>query len=146
MTTIKKSILINAPLEDVEALMDDPERLTEWYAGITAAEAGPGYPAEVGSVNNVTYKAAGITFKTKLTTLEYVPQEHRKFQMEGMISGTNHWQLAAEGEGTRVEVTFDYEMPGGGVGKIADKLVVERTNDKNAATSLANLKALAEGG
>jgi uncharacterized membrane protein len=54
--------------------------------------------------------------------------------------------LTAEGDSTRVDLTFDYEMPGGGLGKIADKLVVERTNDKNAETSLANLKALAEGG
>jgi uncharacterized membrane protein len=146
MTTINKSILINAPVEDVEALMDDQDRLPEWYAGVTAAEAEPGYPEEIGSSNNITYKAAGITFKTKLTTLEFVPREQRKFKMEGMVTGTNHWQLTAEGDSTRVDLTFDYEMPGGGLGKIADKLVVERTNDKNAETSLANLKALAEGG
>jgi uncharacterized membrane protein len=146
MTTIKKSILINAPVEDVEAVMDDQDRLPEWYAGITAAEAEPGYPAEIGSSNNITYKAVGITFETKLTTLEFVPQEQRKFKMEGMVTGINHWQLAAEGDSTRVEVTFDYEMPGGGIGKIADKLVVERTNEKNAETSLANLKALVESG
>ena len=52
----------------------------------------------------------------------------------------------AEKEGTRLSVEFDYEMPGGGLGKIAERLVVERMNDKNAETSLKNLKALFEGG
>ena len=33
---------------------------------------------------------------------------------------------------------------GGGLGKIADKLIVERMNDKNAAASLENLKAMLE--
>ena len=146
MTTVTKSILIHAPIEDVEALMDDQSRLPEWYSGVTAVDPEPGYPAVVGSTNELTYKAAGITFNTKFTTLEFEPQAHRKFQMEGMITGTNLWELAAEDEGTRVAVTFDYEMPGGGVGKVVDKLVVERTNEKNAETSLAKLKELIETG
>jgi hypothetical protein len=36
-------------------------------------------------------------------------------------------------------------MPGGGLGKIADKLVVERMNTSNLEKSLENLKAYFEG-
>ena len=61
-----------------------------------------------------------------------------------MITGTNRWDMAQEGNGTKVTLTIDYEMAGGGLGKIADKLIVERMNDKNAATSLENLKAIVE--
>lgn len=61
-----------------------------------------------------------------------------------MVSGTNRWDLAQEGAGTKVTLTIDYEMAGGGLGKIADKLVVERMNDKNAAASLENLKSAVE--
>jgi carbon monoxide dehydrogenase subunit G len=64
--------------------------------------------------------------------------------MAGMITGTNQWETVQEGSGTRVTVTINYEMAGGGLGKIADKLIVERMNDKNTATSLENLKAIVE--
>jgi carbon monoxide dehydrogenase subunit G len=144
MTTIQKSILINAPVERVGAVLDDPHRLPEWYAGVEQVDPEPGYPTEVGASNKVLYKAAGISFETKFTTREFGPHQ-RAFKIEGMINGTNQWQLAAEGEGTRVTVTFDYEMPGGGIGKIADRLFVERTNEKNTVTSLENLKGLVEG-
>jgi hypothetical protein len=36
-------------------------------------------------------------------------------------------------------------MPGGGLGKIADKFVVERMNISNLEKSLENLKTLVEG-
>ena len=108
-------------------------------------EPEPGYPQQSGTKAQLTYKAAGVTFKTTLTSLEYKPGEHSLFKLEGMIAGTNRWTYAAEEEGTRLTVEFDYEMPGGSLGKIADRLVVERMNDKNAETSLSNLKALFEG-
>ena len=57
MTTIKKSIQVNASVEAVEALLDDPNRLTDWYPGVTKAVASAGYPHEVGSSCNITYKA-----------------------------------------------------------------------------------------
>ena len=49
-----------------------------------------------------------------------------------------------EGQGTRVTMRFEYEMPGGGVGKLFDRLVVERMNAQNLERSLENLKRLLE--
>ena len=145
MTTIKKSIVIDAPLEQVDALLIDTQRLPEWYAGVTAVAPSPGYPVEVNSTCKITYKAAGVAMETNFTTIECVLKSTLTFQMQGMITGTNRWDISEEGSGTKVAVTIDYEMAGGGLGKIADKLIVERMNDKNAAASLENLKAMAEG-
>lgn len=143
MTTIEKTVMINAPLEKVIELMDDNDRFPEWYAGVVDNEAGPEFPAEVGSTSKMTYKAAGITFDATLTTLEN-ERHKRKFKLDGMIAGTTVWNLTPKGESTKVKLTIDYEMPGGGLGAIADRLIVERTNDKNAEESLANLKAEVE--
>jgi uncharacterized membrane protein len=63
-----------------------------------------------------------------------------------MITGSNDWAYQAEGEHTRLTATFEYEIPGGGVGQAINKLVVERMNTENLEKSLANLKALVEGG
>ena len=94
MTTIKKSILIEAPLEQVEALLNDPQRLPEWYPGVTTVDPSPGYPVEVASTCKITYKAGGVTMESTFTTIESVPQSTRTFQMDGMITGTNQWDLA----------------------------------------------------
>ncbi|NIR26604.1 MAG: hypothetical protein GWN04_00440 [Gammaproteobacteria bacterium] len=142
MTTIEKSIVINAPLEKVTAVIDQAERSPEWYAGIDDIEVDPRYP-EVGSTNKMTYKAAGIAFEMTGTVLQH-ERLKRKSKLGGMITGTHVYELTPMGETTRVKLTTDYEMPGGGLGKIVDRLVVERTNDKNIEQSLANLKVLVE--
>ena len=145
MTKVERSIWINAPGEAVNAVTLDGRRLPEWFAGIEKAEPDGVYPEPGGKVKMV-YKAAGATFNLTLTALELVRGKHATFRMEGMITGTNHWDYTPENNGTRVSATYDYEMPGGALGKVADKLVVERTNTKNLEKSLEALKALVEGG
>lgn len=144
MTTINKSIWINGDMAAIDKVIDDNMRLPEWYAGVIASDPDPGYPAEVGTTNRIKYKSAGITFDVVLTSLTYEPQGDRSFELSGMIGGINHWSFQSEGSGIRVTLKFEYEMPGGGLGKIADRLLVERTNEKNAETSLNKLKELVE--
>ena len=144
MTRIERSIFINATPEEITAISLDGWRLPEWYAGVEQAEPDEVYP-EPGGVANLVYKAAGVTFHLTMTSLELVEGQSATYQMEGMITGTNHWVYTPEGDGTWVSATFDYEMPGGGVGKMIDRLVVERMNTENLERSLENLKALVEG-
>lgn len=144
MTTLERSILINASIDVIEAISDDGRRLPEWYAGIEQAEPDDLYP-EVGGKIDMVYKAAGMTFNMSQTVVERVPGERGTNRMEGMITGTNRLIFTPEGEGTRLTMSFEYEMPGGGLGKVVDKLLVERMNAQNLEKSLANLKALVEG-
>jgi carbon monoxide dehydrogenase subunit G len=143
MTTLERSILINAPVDAIEAITDDARRLPEWYAGIEQAEPDDVFP-QVGGKVALVYKASGVTFNLTQTSVERVPGEGGVNQMEGMIAGTNRMTFEPEGEGTRVTMTFEYEMPGGGVGKLFDRLVVERMNAQNLERSLKNLKGLLE--
>jgi coenzyme Q-binding protein COQ10 len=144
MTTVERSIFVNAPPEVVTEISQDPYRLPEWYTGIERAEPDGVYP-EVGGRVAVVYKAAGISFDITMTAVEHVPGQSQTNQMEGMITGTNYWWFEPEGEGTHVTARFEYQMPGGALGKVADKLVVERMNEENLEKSLQALKTLAEG-
>jgi uncharacterized membrane protein len=144
MTTVERSVLINTPVDAIETIMDDARRLPEWYAGIEQADSDDVFPEPGGKVDMV-YKAAGITFTLTQTSLERVPGQGGVNQMEGMITGTNHLTYTPEGEGIRVTMRFEYQMPGGGLGKVVDRLLVERMNAQNLERSLANLKTLAEG-
>lgn len=144
MAKVERSILIKASPEVLDAITSDGKRLPEWFAGVEKAEPDDTFP-EVGGKMVTTYKSAGATFELTQTVIERVEGQSAKYKMEGMITGTNHWVFAPEGDGIRVTVTFDYEMPGGALGKVADKLIVEKMNTENLEKSLENLKKLAEG-
>ena len=143
MTTLERSVVINATPAAIDAVTSDAGRLPEWYAGIQEARPDDQYP-QVGGVVDTVYKAVGISFKIKMTSEAYQPGQSMRIAMAGMITGTNQWTYQPEGDGTRVTAIFEYEMPGGGVGQVVNKLLVERMNAENLEKSLANLKALVE--
>jgi uncharacterized protein YndB with AHSA1/START domain len=145
MTTVERSIFINATPDEINAISLVPERMPEWYAGIEHAVSDDVFP-EAGGMAEMVYKAAGIKFDMTMTVIEYVPGEYITYQMGGMITGVTTWATTPEGGGTQLSAIFEYEMPGGGVGKVVDRLVVERMNTDNLEKSLHNLKALVEGG
>lgn len=143
MTKVERSILIKGTPEEIETIHNDIDRLTEWYVGIEKAISDGVYP-RVGGKVRLTYKAAGITFETTNTCLEYEYPRVGRYKMEGMITGNYEEILEPVEGGTRFTMKFDYQMPGGGVGKIVDRLFVEKMNVKNCEESLKNLKALVE--
>ena len=144
MTKVKRSIVIEATPEEIEAVHNDINRLHEWFAGIDKVKWDGGvYPKPGGKVN-LTYKAAGITFKITNTCLEYEYSRIGRYKMEGMITGNYEEILEPVEGGTRFTMKFDYQIPGGGVGEIIDRLFVEKMNIKNLEDSLKNLKILVE--
>jgi uncharacterized membrane protein len=143
MTMIERSILIKATPEEIETIHNDIDRLPEWYAGIEKAISDGIYPNAGGKVRLI-YKAAGITFEMTNTCLDYEYARVGRYKMEGMITGNYEEILEPVEGGTRFTMKFDYQMPGGGVGKIVDRLFVEKMNAKNLEDSLKNLKAMVE--
>ena len=144
MTRIEHSIWIAAPTDMIDSVALDAYRLHEWYPGIESAEPDGTYP-NAGGQAFIKYKAVGITFDLTFTIQEIVWGEYVVFQIDGMIHGTNTWSYTPEGDGNWLTVVYEYELPGGGLGQLANKLVVERMNDDNLQKSLHNLKAIIEG-
>jgi uncharacterized membrane protein len=144
MARIEKSIVINADTQTIDQYAINAHTYPQWFAGVESVEVDGTFP-EAGGQVKAQYKAAGVTFELLMTTREIVHGSHIIFDMEGMITGAQHWSYAPAGGGTQVTCVFDYDMPGGALGAIADKLVVERMNNGNIENSLANLKKIVEG-
>jgi uncharacterized membrane protein len=104
--------------------------------------AGP-FPEKGGRVT-FKVKSAGVSTQITETVLAYQPGELQLLQMEGMLSGQARWELTPAGDGTSLTTTFDYVLPGGVLGRIADALVVKRVNVKSLEEGLHNFKALVE--
>ncbi len=143
MSSLTKSIVINAPAAMVAILLDDPLRLPEWFVGITRVNPDGRFPSQIGSKNHITYRAAGINFETHLTTLEFSPNESRVFRLDGMINGINRWELSPNQKQTRLTVTYEYDVPSNVLGKLAMR-VLEKINEHNVDVSLHNFKILVE--
>ena len=143
MAIVQREVQIKAPPQETMELLSDAGRWPEWYPGMTEISVTAPFP-ETGGKVAFKVKSAGISMPITETVLEYQPAKLQLFQMEGMLSGRARWELIAEGDGTRLTTTFDYALPGGVFGKIADALIAKRMNAKSLEQALDNFKVLVE--
>ena len=144
MATIEKSIVINATTQEIDEYAIDANTYPQWFAGVESVTVDDTFP-EVGGTVAVKYKSAGLTLDMTMKSISVQHGDHLTIEMDGMISGTQKWQYSTADGGTKVSCTFDYNMKGGGLGAIADKLVAERMNTQNLEKSLESLKQIVEG-
>jgi carbon monoxide dehydrogenase subunit G len=143
MAIVKRSVQINASPRETMALLSDASRWPDWYPGMTEIHIAAPFP-ETGGKVTFKAKSAGMTMTVTETVLDYHPEKLQLMQMEGMLSGRARWELTPDGVGTRLTTTFDYALPGGVFGKIADALIVKRINATSLEGGLNNFKALVE--
>ena len=143
MAIVQRTVQIKASPHETMALLSDASRWPDWYPGMTEVNIAAPFPAEGGKVA-FKVKSAGISIPITETVLDYQPGKLQLLQMQGMLSGRARWELTAEGDGTRLATTFDYALPGGVFGKLADALIVKRMNGKTLEEALSNFKALVE--
>ena len=143
MAIVQRSIQINASPQETMALLSDASRWPDWYPGMTEIDIAAPFP-ETGGRVAFKVKSAGLTMSIRETVVDFQPGKLQLMEMEGMLSGRARWELTPEGDGTRLTTTFDYALPGGPIGKVADALMVKRLNAKSLEEGLGNFKALVE--
>lgn len=143
MAIVQRAVQINASPTETMALLSDASRWPDWYPGMTQIDVAAPFPAKGGKVV-FKVKSAGMSMSITETVLDFRPGELQLLQMEGAFSGRARWELAPQGEGTQLTTTFDYTLPGGALGRMADALFVKRTNGKTLEEALGNFKAFAE--
>jgi uncharacterized protein YndB with AHSA1/START domain len=145
MAEIHKSVVIDAPVETVFDLIDDPSAIATYTPNVERVEDVEQSEQRLGDTFRVIYKAAGVTFKEQFTVTEYERPTRLASRFEGGMNGTFAYQVTPQAEQTTLSVDVQYELPGGLLGKAADALLLERTNEKTIEKQLDNLRELAEG-
>jgi carbon monoxide dehydrogenase subunit G len=143
MTSVQRNVQIDATPQKTMALLSDASRWPDWYPGMVGIDITAPFP-EAGGKVAFKVKSAGVSMTITETVLDYQPDKLQLMQMEGMLSGQARWELSPEGDGSRLTTTFDYALPGGLAGKLADALIVKRMNGKSLEDALKNFKALVE--
>lgn len=144
MTKVDKSIFINAPVERVFSFMDAVERQPEWLPSMIEVWDIVGWPG-LGTRWKWNFQMAGIRFEGRSVVSEYVQNERIVVETKGGIDSNWLWFFRPEANGTRVDLTVEYDMPGSILGRLANKLVVEKLNEREAESALVNIKTIIEG-
>ena len=144
MSRIEKSIFINAPSEKIWDTATDPNHWADWYVGLKEMKSIVG-DGSAGTTAEMTFDMSGMKMQFKHTVLEWDRPRKWVGLTEGAIDSTSTWTYEPQEGGTLVKAVMDYTVPGSVLGKIADKLVIERRNAEDMEKTLENLKKLCEG-
>ena len=141
MPRIERSILINAPVNEVFAYIADPTNSPSWIPGMVSVRDVAG--VDVGKTFSWTYKMAGISFGGGSTIMECISNEKIVVVSQGGILSVWTYNFRAEGEGTRVDANVVYTIPIPVVGKVIQELILVK-NEREANFALAKLKEILE--
>jgi uncharacterized protein YndB with AHSA1/START domain len=145
---VRSSVEIEAPPEEVFDAAVDPRRLGEWVTTHRELVEEPEGPVGEGTTFRQKLRVAGLSFKVtwRVTRID----RPRLIEWEGDGPGGSNarvcYSLSPEEGGTRFDYVNVFEMPGGKLAGKAAGLIGADKGREEAERSLANLKALIEGG
>jgi len=135
-----KSIVIQRPVEDVFAYMDDVSREPEWQPQLIEAEQIPSGPATVGTKRRYVSEFLGKRVENTYVVKVYEPNTRLvvKTTTDSVLDATSDIRWEAVPEGTRVTMALD-GRPRGAL-RFVPARVMESTFEKEIATTLKRLK------
>ena len=135
MATIRRSISIHAPIEQVFDYVADPTHLPDIWPSLV--EVKNVQPHATGNSFDWDYKLLGMRIHGHSDPVELVRNERQVTRSERGIPNTFRWLYAAHDGETEVTLEVDYKVPI--LGRLAER-IVGRVNEREAETLLANLK------
>jgi polyketide cyclase/dehydrase/lipid transport protein len=128
------------------ALTMDAKRDPEWNSSVVEVKDVTGMLDTVGAHYTAMLKLGGRQLETRWEVMKV--EKPRLLEQEatsdrgGHATSTTTFEPA--GGGTDITIEVDYELPGGFVGGMADKLFVERAIERDIKHSIENFKAICE--
>jgi hypothetical protein len=137
MSSLHRSVVIHADPERVFAHVTEPSLLPDWLPSMVEVRNVVGTGA--GQQYEWTYKMAGLLLRGQSTVVEYVPNQCAVHQSIGTIG--SDWTLAVDPheEGAVLRIDVEYSVPVPVLGKLAERLAVNR-DARDFALAFDNVK------
>jgi ribosome-associated toxin RatA of RatAB toxin-antitoxin module len=140
---IKKSIDIDRDQETVFQLVDDPGRYPEFFSGITKWEPRSKKLRGVGARYRVLMKVGSIEAGGIVRVTQWTEPKAIKWEAERGVRQQGRWQLRGNGAGgTRLTLEIDFDLSGGPVGALVERLAGRIVARNMWATLLAARRIL----
>jgi carbon monoxide dehydrogenase subunit G len=142
MLRAETSVVINRPVEDIEAFLNDPHNQSQWVSGHIEARMLTEGPMQPGSKYTDVRQMLGRRLEATVELQEYVPNQKSRFKtVEGPMPVEATLTFEPVEGGTRVNYTVEGEMRG--VFKLTDAIFA-RMVQRQIETDFSNLKDLLE--
>ena len=151
MTSISKSMEINAPINEVFTYFARPEHMADQFPediGLTVLPIEVKNGFGVGTIFRISGDFNGKRLEWDCETVEYIP--HRKIVAKQVDGPFKKWQVTVEFEvldekKTRTSISVDYDMPFGPLGSLMDKVKLRKSAERGIENGLYRVKGLLEG-
>jgi carbon monoxide dehydrogenase subunit G len=141
---LEHEIVIQRPVSDVFAYMDDVNREREWQPGILDARKEPPGPTVVGTRKSYASEFMGKRIENVYVTRVFEPNHHVVYETtpESVLQARAELRWETAGSGTRVTMRFDGKV--GGPLRFVPQRVLEGVYRKELEKTLGLLKVRME--
>jgi uncharacterized protein YndB with AHSA1/START domain len=142
MAKIRKSIVIDAPVEEVFDYVEEPANVPEYWPSVVELKDVEQLPNGGFRMTGV-YKMAGVRFDTESECTEFIPNQRTVYSSEGGVSSTATWIYEPHDGGTKATIENEYTVHLPVLRKLAESFLT-KINENEADAVLANVKARME--
>ena len=146
MSRVTASIDIDASPEEVWEVVMDPDRLGDWVSIHRDVGAVSDRPLRAGSTLEQKLCLRGVNFHVRWEVAEAREGELAVWDGRGPARSKAHtaYRLVGRDGGTCFEYENEFKAPLGALGAVASRALVGGLPEREARTTLANLKRLVE--
>jgi uncharacterized membrane protein len=147
MSTVTKTVAINAPVSMVwQEIVCRTDRMNEWMPHVIEARMVSDRPDALGAQASYRVEMLGVALAFTNEVTEIVDQQLLAYRsVSGDLQEKGYWRFEpVDADRCRLTFFMDYRLPGGLLGRLADRFVVHRAQEERIAEGLHNLKRRCE--
>ncbi len=144
MSKVSASIVINKPIQEVFEYTASPVNGPAFIPNLNENSNITPEKTGVGQTFDWRFTLAGVDLKGKAEVTEFNSLEKVTIHTTGDSNTDWVYSFAQEGEGTKVTVDVNYEIEENALKKVANRIIVDKLNQRAAEQMLDNLKTILE--
>ena len=143
-SSIVRKIKINAPVDNVFDYVTNPENWTHYVTSLVDIRNISNKTLKAGTKFEWTYRMLGVNLDGTGKIVEFKKDKKFGMEMEGAFPIRETFTFESNAGITELKFEIRYDVPGKVLGVIANRLVIEKMNVKEAAAVLNKVKAICE--
>jgi len=146
MAHFEKSVEIAAPVEKVWQYIVQGTSTLEYMPLVTGFQFTRPVEYRPGDRFKIALRVLGIPIEFESEVQEEIPNQKLSFSSISGMKNSITYLLEPVASGCRLTFISDYELPGGLLGQVADRLAVQRAMEQGVSEGLERLKRKMEEG
>jgi carbon monoxide dehydrogenase subunit G len=142
MQSVSESVVVDKPAEEIFQLLADPERAVTFIPGLNKIDNVSG--RDLGASWDYEFDWHGWKVSGRSECIGFEKPSLYRFKTVTGNPSTWTYRCEGSGEGTKLTLTVEYEVPQNQLARFASEIVLKKMNQNVARALVHNLKALVE--